>query len=207
MSEMNQALPPLQTEKPVDVAGENPAETSSKKGIRWSHVAVWALAIGFLGLLGWGLLNVNAPRPEAGQVAPNFEMAFFEGYEWQDKTVASLNDMNGKVVVLNFWASWCVECRLEADLLEQASRQYGDDVIFVGVAYVDAEPRSLDYLEEFGITYPNAPDLRSSISDQYEITGVPETFFIGKDGEIAQVVIGPVNETTLHGQIENLLSQ
>lgn len=211
MSEMNQALPPLQaettTEPAMDSVTEVPAEPATKKGIRWTHVVIWALALGFLGLLGWGLLNVNAPRPEAGQVAPDFEMAFFNGYDWQDKPVASLSEMEGKVVVLNFWASWCVECRLEADLLEQASRQYGDDVVFVGVAYVDAEPRSLDYLAEFGITYPNAPDLRSAISDQYEITGVPETFFIGKDGSIAQVVIGPVNDATLHGQITNLLSQ
>jgi cytochrome c biogenesis protein CcmG/thiol:disulfide interchange protein DsbE len=205
MSELDQTLPPLQTDKPA--APAEPAAPPAKKGIRWTHVAIWALAIGFLGLLGWGLVNVNAPRPEAGQAAPDFEMAFFDGYDWEGRSVANLTDLEGKVVVLNFWASWCVECRLEADLLEQASRQYGDEVVFLGVAYVDAEPNSLEYLAEYGITYPNAPDLRSAISDKYEITGVPETFFIGKDGTIAQVVIGPVNEATLHGQIGNLLSQ
>jgi cytochrome c biogenesis protein CcmG/thiol:disulfide interchange protein DsbE len=99
-----------------------------------------------------------------------------------------------------------VECRLEADLLESAWRQYGDQgVVFVGVAYVDSEPKSLAYLEEFGITYPNAPDLGSAISEQYKITGVPETFFIGKDGTVARVVIGPVNASVLHNQIAQLL--
>lgn len=184
---------------------EEPAPKRSRPS--WTNLTIWAVVIVVLGALGWGLLNVNAPRPEAGQAAPDFDMEFFNGYGWGDRSAASLADMKDKVVVLNFWASWCVECRLEADLLEQASRFYGDDVVFVGIAYVDAEPKSMAYLEEFDITYPNAPDLRSVISDKYEITGVPETFFIGKDGQVARVHIGPVSPDLLYGQIDQLLAQ
>ena len=112
-------------------------------------------------MVGWGLYNANQTRPEAGQTAPDFTVQYFDGYQWEDKPVSTLDDMKGKVVVLNFWASWCVECRVEADLLEQASRLYaGEDVVFLGVAYADVEPNSMDYLEEFGITYPECARFR-----------------------------------------------
>ncbi len=189
---------------------QTPAQTDeSKPGkIRWTSVALWAAVIGLLALLGWGLLKTNATRPEAGQPAPYFDAEFFNGYEWEGKSVADLDGMRGKVVVLNFWASWCVECRLEADLIEDSWRKYqGDDVLFLGVAYADVEPNSISYLDEFGITYPNAPDLGTDISDTYEITGVPETFFISKDGTIEHVQIGPLRQETLDSVIQRLLRE
>jgi len=188
-----------------------PEETQSeetKSKFRVTTILLWVAVFGILALVGWGLVNANKTRPEAGQTAPVFEMEYFNGYEWEDKPVSSLDDMKGKVVVLNFWASWCVECRVEADLLEQASRQYADeDVVFLGIAYADVEPNAIDYMNEFDITYPNAPDLGTSISSDYEITGVPETFFIGKDGVIANVVIGPVNGPAMMNTIDTLLAE
>lgn len=182
--------------------------TTPPRPVRWLNIGVWAIIIGLLAVLGWGLVNSTATRPEAGQTAPTFPMQFFNGYHWEDQANADLSDMQGKVVVLNFWASWCVECRVEADLLEQAWQQYKDKgVVFVGIAYVDSEPKSLIYLQEFKITYPNAPDLRSVASDKYEITGVPETFFIDKQGQVANVVIGPVSASVLFAQIEQLLAE
>jgi cytochrome c biogenesis protein CcmG/thiol:disulfide interchange protein DsbE len=185
-------------------APESPAE---KKPFRWGVALVWAAIIGLLALLGWGLINSSAPRPEIGRKAPTFNMEFFNGYEWEGRKTANLEDLQGKVVVLNFWASWCVECRVEADLLEQTYRAYKDDVVFLGIAYVDVEPESLKYLEEFDITYPNAPDLGTRIARDYNITGVPETFIIDQNGEIADVVIGPVNEGRLISTLNSLLSQ
>jgi cytochrome c biogenesis protein CcmG/thiol:disulfide interchange protein DsbE len=194
------------TIQPADGQSTEPKEAQSK--FRLSSVLLWAAVFGILALVGWGLMNANKTRPEPGQTAPQFDVSYFNGYEWEDKPVSSLDDMKGKVVVLNFWASWCVECRVEADLLQQASRQYaGQDVVFLGVAYADVEPNSIAYLEEFGITYPNAPDLGTSISNNYEITGVPETFFIGKDGVIADVVIGPVNGPAMMNTINTLLAE
>jgi cytochrome c biogenesis protein CcmG/thiol:disulfide interchange protein DsbE len=182
------------------------AEETKSKGIRWSAVILWVAVIGLLAMLGWGLVKTNATRPEAGQPAPYFDVEFFNGYEWEGKTVADLDDMRGKVVVLNFWASWCVECRLEADLIEESWRKYaGEDVVFLGVAYADVEPNSIAYLEEFNITYPNAPDLGTDISDTYEITGVPETFFIDKDGTIEYVHIGPLRQETFDSVMGRLL--
>jgi cytochrome c biogenesis protein CcmG/thiol:disulfide interchange protein DsbE len=195
-----------ETIQPTDNQITEPKEEKSK--FRFSSILLWVAVIGILALVGWGLVNANQTRPEAGQTAPGFKVEYFNGYEWEDKPVSTLDDMKGKVVVLNFWASWCVECRVEADLLEQASRQYAnDDVVFLGVAYADVEPNSLAYMEEFGITYPNAPDLGTAISSDYEITGVPETFFIGKDGVIRDVVIGPVNGPSMMNTINTLLAE
>jgi cytochrome c biogenesis protein CcmG, thiol:disulfide interchange protein DsbE len=179
---------------------------TGKKPIRWTMIGLWLAIIGLLAVLAWGLINTNAVRPEAGQNAPDFEMSFFNGYEWEGLSKAGLSDMQGRPVVLNFWASWCVECRYEAELLEQTWRKYRDDgVIFLGVAYVDTEPKSLEYMNEFAVTYPHAPDLGTRISRQYEITGVPETFFIDKNGVIRHVQIGPMSPQLMDTLIPQLL--
>jgi cytochrome c biogenesis protein CcmG/thiol:disulfide interchange protein DsbE len=191
----------------IDPAAEGNV-TEKKRGGMGTRVFIVIGVLALLGLLLWGLLKAGETRPEAGDVAPAFTVGLFDGYGWEGSEVASLGDMNGKVVVLNFWASWCVECRVEAALLEQTWRRYRDQgVVFLGVAYVDAEHKSLAYLEEFGITYPNGADLGSSISNAYKITGVPETFFIGRDGKVSRYVLGPVNETVLTSEIETLLAQ
>jgi cytochrome c biogenesis protein CcmG/thiol:disulfide interchange protein DsbE len=121
-------------------------------------VAIWVLVIGILGLSGWGLVNSNATRPEAGEKAPGFNMQFFNGYDWEDQASADLSEFRGEIVVLNFWASWCVECELEASLLENAWRKYRDrGVVFLGITYADVEPNALQYLRDYDMTYPNAP--------------------------------------------------
>ena len=132
-------------------------------------------------------------------------MTFFEGYEWQNKTAADLDELDGNIVVLNFWASWCIQCRDESALFEQAWRQYEDDgVIFLGIAYVDIEPKSREYMEEFSITFPNAPDLRSAISDTYRITGVPETYIIDREGTITFTKEGALTADELYTELAAL---
>ncbi len=182
------------------------ASVDTKQSIRarLPIIAVIAVAVIFIGILAFGMKNAAVDRPD--EKAPDFEMVFFDGYEWEDLPTARLSDFAGRPVVLNFWASWCVECRIEAELLEDTWKAYRDDgVVFLGVAYIDVEPRSLEYLEEFSITYPNAPDLRSQISSKYDITGVPETFFIDKNGDVIHIQLGPVNERMLIGLIDQML--
>lgn len=181
----------------------------AKKPFRMTTLLLWLGVISLLAVLGWGLVNVNETRPEVGAAAPEFDVEFFDGYEWEGRKVASFEeDMQGKVVVLNFWASWCVECRYETDALEQAWVKYRDqDVVFLGVAYADVEPKSIAYMEEFKVTFPHAPDLGTDISQTYEITGVPETFFIRRDGTIAHVQIGPLSEANLTQILDTLVAQ
>lgn len=71
-------------------------------------------------------------------------------------------------------------------------REQGNDIVFLGLDYLDQEPAALAYLAEFNITYPNGPDLQSAAARSYGIKGVPETFFIDAEGKISDIVIGPI---------------
>lgn len=186
----------------------NTLEQPQKASRSALSIMVWVLVLSVLAVLGWGLVKSTAPRPEVGEMAPKFNLEFFKGYEWEGKTAASLDDLHGQIVVMNFWASWCVECRVETGDLEAAWQKYGDQgVVFVGIAYADVEPNSIEYMKEFDVSFPHAPDLGTSISNDYEITGVPETFIIDQNGEIAYVQIGPISTSTLDSVIGRLLAE
>jgi cytochrome c biogenesis protein CcmG/thiol:disulfide interchange protein DsbE len=119
-----------------------------------------------------------------------------------------LSDFRGKVVVLNFWASWCKPCEQEAAELEQAWQKYGaeGDVVFLGADYVDTEPEARIYLQKYGITYANGPDMGTKISQLFRIQGVPETYFIDQNGVLQYVKIGPFSSLDeISAQIDNLL--
>jgi cytochrome c biogenesis protein CcmG/thiol:disulfide interchange protein DsbE len=169
---------------------------------------VMVLVLAFVGLLALGLRSsASNSTMLQGQPAPNFELTGFNGaYDGQRFALA---DMRGQVVVLNFWASWCVECEKEAALLEQAWRDYGDrGVWLIGVDYLDIDTEGLAYLKRFDITYPNGPDIGSRIYQDYRCTGVPETFFIDKKGTIQRVQIGPLtSQAELYGLLDRLLAE
>jgi len=187
----------------VGEAGAAPQAKPARRRTLWLALAL-ALILAFVGVLAFGL------RPKTsvvlqGHPAPNFELTAFNG-EF-DGQHFSLKDMRGQVVVLNFWASWCVECEKEAALLEQAWRDYRDrGVWFIGVDYLDIDTEGLAYLERFDITYPNGPDIGSRIFQDYQCTGVPETFFIDQNGIIRHVQIGPLTEPELYGLLDRLLA-
>ena len=167
-----------------------------KKILLWGGLTI------FLLILGVGLFRSQQAQVNIGEPAPDFELLSFSGERYQ------LSDLRGKVVVINFWASWCESCKPEAKDLEDAYQFYlsRGDVVFLGVDYVDTEPEALAYLEEFGVTYPNGPDLKTNISQAYRIRGVPETFIIDKNGTIAHLQIGPFRSLPeIHSVIDPLL--
>jgi cytochrome c biogenesis protein CcmG/thiol:disulfide interchange protein DsbE len=162
------------------------------------------LLLGFFAVVAVNLQNIES-TDLAGRAAPDFTLPLFDQFEEEEIT---LSDLRGQVVLVNFWASWCVECYKEADLLEQGWRDYQDDgVVFIGVDYLDTEKEGLAYMEKYNITYPSGPDIGDKISKDYAITGVPETFIIDKDGNIAHVQIGPITKAQLYGLLDKLLAQ
>jgi len=155
---------------------------------------------------GLSLSSQVGNRPRAGMVAPEFELGLYAGHDGGIESPLRLSALKGKVVVVNFWASWCVPCRDEAPVLEAAWRTYKErGVVFIGVGYLDTEADAKRFMAEFDITYPNGADLQQAISRQYRITGVPETFVIDQQGMVRSVFIAPINEAQLRNAIEPLL--
>jgi cytochrome c biogenesis protein CcmG/thiol:disulfide interchange protein DsbE len=171
----------------MESMNETPSQATSPRGNRrWVTVAVWVGVLGLLALLGFGLIRRQQGPVGVGARMPDFTLTTFDG-----ETIAT-QDLKGKVLLVNFWASWCIPCEQEAAELEQASQLYTDDeVVFLGVDYVDTETEARAYLTRFGITYPNGPDLRTRISQAFRIRGVPESYVVAADGTIASVKIGP----------------
>ena len=165
----------------------NLVKTKSQRLPAWVTVVAFVVLIGFLAFIALGLKRSQQGPITIGQNIPPIALTTFDG------SVINTKDLAGKVIVLNFWASWCKPCESEAAELEQAWLYYkpGGKVVFLGVDYVDTEPEARGYLTKFNITYPNGPDLRTLISQTFRIRGVPETYLIDKNGKLGYVQIGP----------------
>ncbi len=159
-------------------------------------------------VIALNLVSQQGARPAPGSPAPDFTLTLFPGYRAGLPEQIRLSDLRGKVVVMNFWASWCVECYKEAEALEMTYRRYKDrGVIFLGIDYLDTEAPALAYLQQYDITYPNGIDVQQQIARAYRITGVPETFFIDRNGIVREVIIAPLTEAQLSAKIEKLLAE
>ena len=175
----------------------------------YRRVLVLSLVIlavaGFMALL-WGGLTRREPLTGASgaarvnRPAEDFTLPLFSGGN------ITLSSLRGKPVVINFWASWCPPCREEAPVLEEVWRRYADEgVSFIGVDIQDAEADARAYIEEFGITYPNGPDIGGKITIDYGVSGIPVTFFVNREGLIVSRWVGAINEGILVSRIEDLL--
>jgi cytochrome c biogenesis protein CcmG/thiol:disulfide interchange protein DsbE len=183
---------------------ETVTEETPTRRPRWGRILVWVGLMVLLVILALGLQRTQQGPIGIGDRVPNFTLTTFDGEQ------VELKDLEGKVVVLNFWASWCKPCEQEAEDLEMAWRQYqpDGDVVFLGVDYVDTEPEARAYLAKFDITYPNGPDLGTRISQAFRIKGVPETYFIDRNNTLQHVQIGPFSSLAqIQANIDELLAQ
>jgi cytochrome c biogenesis protein CcmG/thiol:disulfide interchange protein DsbE len=143
----------------------------------------------------------DGPRSAAnlGQ-APDFTLSLFDGATFR------LADHRGQVVVVNFWASWCVPCRDEAPRLAAASRAYGDrGVVFVGVDTQDVERDARSFLAEFGVGYANGLDRGMATTSAYGVTSLPATVIVDREGQIRRRWLGEIREGQLAAFIEDAL--
>lgn len=178
-----------------------------KPKFRWGQLLIWLALLGLLVVLGLGVIRAQEGQVQKGQPAPDFTVTAFNGTPFAGQTF-NLNEARGQVVVVNFWASWCIPCRDEAAMLEQAWQMYKDrGVRVIGLAWTDTESKSLVFINEFNQTYFNGPDLGTRAGQAYRLKGVPETYVVDKNGLLAWVKIGPLASLAeLQNVIESLLT-
>ena len=182
----------------------------NKRGWLLLGAAIPLLAL--LALLGWAAAKSGGTaagfgvNQEFGQIQVSPEPARKFSLELLDGAAVSLADLRGKVVMLDFWASWCAPCRHEApDLVEVYHGYAGRPVQFIGVDIWDRRKDAIDHVERFGVTYPNGVDEEGTIAINYGVRGIPEKFLIDKQGVIVRKFVGPVNAETLRSALDELL--
>jgi cytochrome c biogenesis protein CcmG/thiol:disulfide interchange protein DsbE len=130
----------------------------------------------------------------------------------QEQFQADLDGLRGRVVVVNFWASWCGPCREEMPALEEVSRAYAEEgkpVTVIGVDASDVRSEAAKFLAEVGVTYPTVYDqagLRGGVAASWTVTGLPQTWFVARDGSRAGRIGGRVTVEDLRARVDELLA-
>jgi cytochrome c biogenesis protein CcmG/thiol:disulfide interchange protein DsbE len=171
-----------------------------RRGWRW---LLPLTAVPVLALLAYGFRvdPREIPSPLVGRPAAAFALTSFDG------AAVDLAALRGKVVVLNFWASWCrPACYEEAPTLERGWRAYRDrGVVVLGVDIQDHDDAARTFIRDFSLSFANAPDRGGKVSVDYGVYGVPETFFIDRDGHIRAKHVGVVTDEIFRATVEPLL--
>jgi cytochrome c biogenesis protein CcmG, thiol:disulfide interchange protein DsbE len=176
--------------------------------MRAVRAAAACVVLALLGLLVWDVAHGTgggvAKKVDEGKTvaAPATKLPFFTRSGTFD-----LAAYHGKVVVLNFWASWCVECKAEAKTLHDAAAKWGGKAVFVGVDTKDFASAAKSYMRRFGVDYTVVRDVDGGASDTWGVTGYPETFFVSPQGEVMPPhVNGPIPSARLDDAIRRALA-
>jgi cytochrome c biogenesis protein CcmG, thiol:disulfide interchange protein DsbE len=159
-----------------------------------AQIAALGVVVGLLGLLVWKIVNQDESQAHKNAPAPSFTLPRL------DKTGdLSLASLKGKAVVINFWASWCAPCRDEVPTLEKAwKRHRHEGLVVLGVDQQDLSGDARAFARKYGMTYPLVRDGPGHVVAKYGLTGVPETFFVGRSGKlVGPHVEGRVSERQL----------
>jgi cytochrome c biogenesis protein CcmG, thiol:disulfide interchange protein DsbE len=162
------------------------------------------LAVGLvallLALLIWKVAKGSGNEAKIGKAAPDFSLTRLDR-----PGTLQLASLRGKVVVLNFWASWCHPCNLEAPALEAATRKWGDRVVVLGVDVNDPAGDARKFARHYKLSYPLVHDNRNVTSPKYGLTGLPETFFIDRNGRLVVHVAGQVEASDIQDGVDRAL--
>lgn len=185
----------------------------TRQRVFWFGLAMSPVAA-LVGLLAWGLVatggtpgglaefNETAEQPVTLRHTP-----VFSGFDIAGRGVVDNASLSGRVVLVDFWSSWCVACRLEAEALAAVYHEYaGRDVEFVGIAIWDEAGASLRHMERYGVTYPNLLDAEGRLGVAFGVRGVPEKFFLDREGRIVRKIIGPMTPEALRTALDALLA-
>ncbi len=183
--------------------------------MNWNRAFIAALiAAPLIALFAWGFTrdpnSIASPLP--GHDAPTFALEVFApGQPPLARPIGDtvrLADLRGQVVVLNFWASWCLACGDEHAILTETAKRYaGRPVHFLGVLYNDVPSAGIAWIARMGgQSYPSVNDPSARTAIDYGLYGVPETFFLDADGRVAYKQTGPVTEAGLTSIVDSLLA-
>ena len=177
-------------------------------------ITVLVPVVALLALLSWALIQSEGNpgglvvNSDFGEVsisrgpAPPLTLPLLDGGS------IDLADLKGTVVMVDFWSSWCPPCIAEAPDLAATYLEYeGQEVEFLGVAIWDDERAIRGHVQRFAVTYPNAIDARGRVAINYAVRGIPEKYFIDRDGQLVRKVVGPVSAEELRGIIDELLRE
>lgn len=162
-----------------------------------------AVSLPIIALLAFGLTRdpntVESPLP--GRAASDFQTTTLAG------DTLRLSEFKGRVVVLNFYASWCVACIDEHAVFVEAERRYAlEEFQMLGVVYQDSPANARRWMERMGGSWPSLLDPNSRIAIDYGVYGVPETYFIDRAGRVAYKQIGPVSWSLMRSKVDSLLA-
>jgi len=183
--------------------------------VNWKRSLIAAVAaVPLIMLFAWGFTRDpgTIPSPLPGHAAPLFALdVFAPGQPPLSRPVGDtvrLADLRGQVVVLNFWASWCLACRDEHVVLSTTARRYAErPVHFLGVLYNDRPAAGVAWIAEMGgQSYPSMQDPGARTAIDYGLYGVPETFFIDGSGRVAYKQLGPASEVLLAHIVDSLIA-
>lgn len=169
----------------------------------WLRWILPLTAIPFLGILLFGLVRDPDffPTPLIGHPAPAWHLETLEGDS------ISLDELRGKVVLLNFWASWCVPCRAEHSVLTRAASEWPEeDLEVIGIVYDDSRRNAQRFLDRLGNAWRHVLDPGSRTAIDYGVHGVPESFFIDRDGRVGMKYIGPLTWNAVTTNVDSLLA-
>jgi cytochrome c biogenesis protein CcmG/thiol:disulfide interchange protein DsbE len=200
-----------------------PEETPARPSPwRWPlRVAALSVVVALLGLLAWATLSAAkgtslVSRIAAGEApsAPPFslEVLWPRAETWPVEARRRLADgrldldeLRGRPVVINFWASWCIPCRDEAPILNASARAHAGEVVFLGVNVQDLKPDALAFSREFDTPYVSVRDVANDTYGDFGLTGVPETYYADAGGRIVAHSPGAISRSSLEAGIEQAI--